>query len=49
MYKELIMTRNRDGFWVDTMHRNYPFPQNNLVTQVAIDYIFSMYSSGLGE
>ena len=49
MYKELIMVRNRDGFWVDTMHRNYPFPQNNLITQVSIDYIFSMYSPGLGE
>ena len=49
MYKELIMTRNRDGFWADIMHRSYPFPQNNLITQVAIDYIFNMYSPGLGE
>ena len=46
MYTELIMTRNRDGFWLDTMHRNWDWPKSNKDTLVAINYIITSYPSG---
>jgi hypothetical protein len=46
MFTELIMIRDRDNFWRDVMHRNWDWPQSNIDTQVAIDYIINNYPSG---